>query len=118
MKVPPLRALILLSTLVLSVVFRLWPDYGQGMVGFAFSQKELNTQSWIYYTMEHVNSLAIAACFLISDNTPRFLFVVFAYIMLADLIHYWLFFRDEGIGFNLFKVVIFTIALLWTQLKR
>jgi hypothetical protein len=35
-----------------------------------------------------------------------------------DLLHYMLFFRDEGIGFNLVKVIIFSLPLLWIQLKQ
>lgn len=110
------RGWIILSTLVLGVLFRLWKDY-QGTMSFPFSETKLPTQSWVYFTMEHINAIAIASCVLIDDNTPRWLLWIYFYILVLDLAHYILFFRDEGIGFNLVKVVIFSGAL-WIQLKQ
>jgi hypothetical protein len=112
------RAWIILSTLTLGVIFKLWKDEGQGMVGFVFSDKTLNTQSYIYFLMEHVNAIAIGFCVLIQDDTPRWLIQLFILILLIDLFHYLLFFRDEGIGFNLAKVLCFGLPLLWIQLRQ
>lgn len=111
-----IRGWILFSTLTLSVLFKLWPDYG-GNVHFAFSDKTLNTQSWIYFVMEHLIAVGVAACILIHDNTPRALFWLFFAIMCMDLVYYILFFRDEGIGFNLLKVAVFGFPLLYLELK-
>jgi len=112
------RGWIILSTLVFSVLFKLWKDEGQGMVGFIFSDKTLNTQSWFYFWMEHVSAVAIGFCLLIEDQTPRWLIQLFVIILLIDLIHYILFFRDEGIGFNLIKVIVFGLPLAWIQSKQ
>lgn len=111
------RAWIILSTLVLGVVFKLWKDY-QGVMSFPFSETKLPTQSWIYYLMEHVNAIAIAGVILIHDNTPRWLLWIYFYILILDCVHFVLFFRDEGIGFNLAKVIIFGGPLTWVALKQ
>ena len=113
-----IRGWILFSTLVLSVIFKLWPDWSPANVGFIFSDKKLNTQSWTYYSMEGLISISVAACLLIQDNTPRWLIQLFVLITIIDLVHYLLFFRDEGPGFNLVKVVIFGSALTWKQLHQ
>ena len=57
-------------------------------------------------------------CLLIEDQTPRWLIQLFVIILLIDLIHYILFFRDEGIGFNLIKVLVFGLPLAWIQSKQ
>lgn len=111
-----IRGWILFATLVFSVLFKLWPDYS-GTVTFLFSRETLNMQSWVYYMMEHVISSLVAACLLIKDNTPRWILYLFFALMVADLLHFFLFYRDTGIGFNLVKVIIFGSALSWTQLK-
>lgn len=111
------RGWILFSTLTLSVIFKLWPDYG-GNVTFPFSTKSLNTQSWIYYVMEHIIAIGVASCFLIQDSTPRWLFWLFFVIMCLDLIHYVLFFRDDGVGFSLLKVIVFGLPLLYVEIQR
>lgn len=111
------RAWIIFGTLVLGVLFKWWPDYGDGMIGFKFSATELNKQSWIYFTMEHLNAIAIGVCLLIKDKTPIYLFITFVGILIIDMAHYILFFRDEGVGFNLIKVVIFGAALFWEEIK-
>jgi len=112
-----IRGWIILTTFVLGVMFKLWKDY-QGTMSFAFSETKLPTQSWIYFLMEHINAIAIAFCILIQDDTPRWMIQLFIAILLFDLIHYLLFFRDEGIGFNLAKVLCFSLPLLWIQLKQ
>lgn len=121
------RGWIIFSSLVLSVLFRLFDKHGKAElnngqdwapVHFLFSDKTLNRESWVYFTMEHVIAIAIAGCLLIRDNTPRHLLWLFFAILAVDMLHYWLFFRDEGIGFNLVKVLVFGTALIWTQLKQ
>lgn len=113
-----IRGWILFSTLVLSVLFRLWPDWGQETIGFAFSDKRLNSQSYTYYLMEGVIAIAVASCLLVHDNTPRWIIQLFILIMIIDVVHYVLFLRDEGPGFNIIKVIIFGGALLWIHLKQ
>lgn len=112
------RAWILLSSLTLSVIFKLWPDYGDKIRTFPFSAETLNTQSWVYYLMEHVIAIAVALCLVIKDATPKFMLVLFACIMGADLLHYLLFYRDTGIGFNLVKVVVYLLPLLALELTK
>ena len=111
------RGWIILSTFVFGVFFRLWKDY-QGTVGFPFSETKLPSQSWVYFTMEHVSAIAIACCVLIEDSTPRWLIKWFILLLIIDLVHYLLFFRDEGIGFNLIKVIVFGLPLLYLEIKR
>lgn len=111
------RAWIILTTFVLSVLFKLWGDY-QGTMSFPFSESKLPTQSWIYFLMEHLSAIAIGFCVLIQDDTPRWMIQLFILILLVDLFHYLLFFRDDGIGFNLLKVLCFGLPLLWIQLRQ
>lgn len=126
-----LRGWIIFSTLVLSVLFRLFHKYGENIlphwtdVGFLFSEKTLNRESWVYFLMEHINAIGIAAALLIQDSTPRKLLWLYIIIIIADGLHYLLFFRDEGIGFNLAKVIAFGVPIAyfeitrrWTQFKQ
>jgi len=78
----------------------------------------MDAQTYVYYLMEHVSAITIGLCVLIKDETPRWLIQLFILILLVDLFHYILFFRDEGVGFNLIKVIVFAIPLLWIQLKQ
>lgn len=118
------RGWIILSSLVLSTLFRLFDKIGKTdwpVVHFPFSDRTLNFESYIYFLMEHLIAIAIAGCLLIQDSTPRLLLWVFFGILCLDMLHYILFFRDEGIGFNLAKVIVFIIAIIWSQrnyLKR
>jgi hypothetical protein len=112
-----IRGWLILTTFVLGVLFKLWGDY-QGTMSFPFSETKLPTQSWIYFLMEHVSAIVIAVCVLIKDETPRWLLQLFILILLVDLVDYVLFFRDEGVGFNLIKVLCFGLPLLWIQLKQ
>lgn len=111
-----IRGWILFSSLTLSVLFKAWPDYGSKIHAFLFSKETLNTQSWIYYIMEHLIAIMVAGCLLISDNTPSWLLKLFFSIMLADMIHFLLFYRDEGIGFNLAKVIVFGLPLAYLEI--
>lgn len=112
------RGWILFTCLTLSVAFKLWPDYGDGSVSFPFSEKTLNNQSWVYYSMEHFIAIAVASCLLMQDRTPVWMLWLFVVIMCVDLIHFLLFYRDEGIGLNLFKVIIYGIPLLYLEIKH
>jgi hypothetical protein len=111
------RGWLIFSTLVLGVMFKLWKDY-QGVATFPFSDKTLPMQSWIYFFMEHINAMCIGACLIIADDTPKWLLWLYFYILAMDLFHYMMFFRDEGIGFNLAKTILFGLPLTWIQLKR
>lgn len=113
-----IRAWIIFSTLVLSVIFRLWSPTAAGDVGFLLSDRKVSVQTWVYFTMEHINAIAIAFCIIIKDNTPRSLLYLFIAILCLDFLHYWAVYRDEGIGFNLIKVILFGVPLLYLEIKN
>ena len=91
-------------------------------VHFSFSDRVLNLESYVYFTMEHLIAVLVALLLPFKDSTPKWIFILFVAIMVADWLHFALFFRDEGIGFNLAKVVVFGIPVLiteiWRQLKQ
>lgn len=119
-----IRGWIIFSSLVLSVLFRLFHKYGKNLfpdwsdMSFLFSDKLLNRESWVYFLMEHIIAVLISGCLLIKDSTPRSLLWLYFAILLIDGLHFVLFFRDEGIGFNLAKVIIYGVPLTWKQLKQ
>lgn len=113
-----IRGWIIFSSLVLSVLFKIFKDYTTGTIGFPFSRETTTAASHVYFITEHIIAIAIAACLLIHDETPRWLLKLFVVILIADFIHYLLFFRDPGIGFNLLKVIAFGLPLLWIHLKQ
>lgn len=113
-----IRGWILFSTLTLSVIFKLWPDYGTKNHHFMFSDETLNTQSLVYYAMEHIIAIGVAACLLIRDSTPRWLLWLFFAIMGMDFVHFLFFYRDLGVGFNAVKVFIFGIPLIYIEAWR
>lgn len=125
------RGWFLLSTLVFSAMFRWFDKHGKAElngdkdwtpVGFKFHERVLNLESYVYFTMEHLNAVIIAILLLFKDSTPTWLLRLFVAIMILDWLHFTLFFRDEGIGFNLAKVILFGVPLLfeelWRQLKQ
>lgn len=112
-----IRGWILFSSLVLGVLFRIFTPF-QGSNTFLFSDRVMDRNTWTYYTMEHLIAIGVSACLLIKDSTPIQLLRLFVAILILDLIHYQLFFRDEGIGFNLLKVILFGIPLLYIEIKR
>lgn len=114
-----------MSSLVLGVIFRLWKYDKSNTVVFILSERTLDVHSWVYFLMEHIIAIALAMCIIIQDNTPKFIFFLFIGILALDLVHYLLFFRDEGPGWNIIKTLLFGLPLLyveirrqWTQLKR
>lgn len=120
------RGWAILSTLVFSVLFRLFDRYGKAElnsgqdwapVHFRFSQRTLNLESHVYFSMEHVIGAIIALLLCFKDSTPRWLFILYFGIQVADFIHYRLFLRDEGIGFNLAKVVVYGAALVYASTR-
>lgn len=112
------RGWLLFSTLVFSVLFKLWPDYGSGNFTFLFSSKTLNNQSWIYFLMEHIIAVYYVGVMLIKDSTPRWLLWLFFAIIFIDGVHFVLFFRDEGVGFNLAKAMLFGLPLLYLETRN
>lgn len=121
------RAWAILTTLVFSVLFRLFDKHGKvelnggkdwSPVSFPFSDKILNLESHVYFSLEHTISMLVAFTLCFKDSTPRWLFVVYFGIQAADFLHYWLFFRDEGIGFNLAKVLIYGSALVYASTRN
>lgn len=113
-----IRGWLLFCGLVLSVLFRLWRDNLSSEMGFPFSQMRIPAQWYFYFLLEHLDKIAVAICLSIHDTTPEYLIRVYQFIILADLLYFLLFYRDEGVGFNLFKVTIYGGVLIWTQLKR
>lgn len=120
------RAWIIFSTLIFSTLFQVFRKHGEAFfnsgedwapVHFLFSERILDRESWIYFLMQHLNEALIAFILLFKDNTPKFLLWLYFAILVADGTHFVLFFRDEGIGFNLIKVVTYGLALLYFQLK-
>lgn len=113
-----IRGWLIFSSLVFGVMFRLWRYNQAETVSFLFSEHRLDLHSYVYFFMEHIIALQIAGCIIIKDSTPRYLFWIFIAILILDFMHYLLFFRDEGIGWNLIKAVIFGIPLLYFELSR
>lgn len=121
------RAWVIFSTLVFSTLFKLFLAHGKAVlnggedwapVGFLFSDDLLNRESWVYFFMEHLNYICIAFILLFKDDTHKFLLWLYFGIVVADLLHFIAVYRDEGIGFNLFKVATYAIALLYFKIKR
>lgn len=121
------RAWVIFSTLIFSVLFKLFNAHGKAVlnggqdwnpVHFLFSERILNRESWVYYSMEHLNAVLISVLLIFKDQTPKFLLWLYFGILIADGLHFLLFYRDEGIGFNLIKVVVYGLALLYFQLKH
>lgn len=116
------RAWIIFSSLILGVVFRSWKFDETNRINFPFSHRTLDTHSWVYFCMEHIIALAYALCIInpkwLLDATPTWLIWLFFAILCLDLIHFVLFFRDEGVGFNLVKAMLFGLPLIYTETKR
>jgi hypothetical protein len=112
------RAWLIFSSLILGVLFKIFTENGPLYDFFLFSDKKITSQLWIYFTMEHIIALQIASCVLIHDNTPRFFFWLFFFILILDLLHYILFFRDEGPGWNVIKACIFGAPLAYVEIKN
>lgn len=124
------RGYILLSCLVLGVLFRLYPAPDKSpesyqnlpKINFIFVDRTLDTHSWVYFFMEHIIALAYALCIInpkwLRDDTPQWILWFFFVILCLDTVHFVGWFRDETVGWNLAKVVIFTIPLIWIQLKQ
>ena len=117
-----IRGWILLSCLALGALFRLnRPFTGNGQT-FLFNERVLDRESHVYYSMEHVIAIAFAFCIInpnwLRDNTPKWVLWVFIGILTLDYLHYYLFFRDEGAGWNLIKMTIFGFCVLYVQLNR
>lgn len=120
------RGWVILSTLVFSSLFRLFDRYGKEQlnggkdwvpVRFPFSDKMLNMESHVYYSMEHVGAMLVALILCFKDRTPRWLFFLYFGIQSADFLHYWLFYRDEGPGFNLLKVIVYGLPLVYATAR-
>lgn len=121
------RAWLLFFTLVIGVVFNLIPVKERKSpndevvivdpVTFPFSDYTLSKHTFWYFVIEHANLIIIAACFFIPDNTPKWLFILFFGICILDLIHFRLFYRSDGSGYNILKALLFAIPMIWTQVK-
>lgn len=112
------RAWIIFSSLVLGVVFRLWKHNPDDTIHFLISHRTLDVHSWVYFFMEHIIYLGMVLCMIIRDSTPEWLLWLFFGILVLDLLHFVLFFRDEGPGWNLIKCTLFGLPLLYIEIKR
>jgi hypothetical protein len=118
------RAWIIFSCLTLSVLFRAFSyeteDYFQFFNGkpFPFSDRLLDKHSYVYFAMELIIAIGYAACMIIRDDTPKFLLWLFFAILVLDLLHYILWMRDEGPGWNIIKCAMFAVGLLYYELPR
>lgn len=123
-----IKAWVFLSTLAIGVVFNLiWvparkspndPPPQVETVKFPYSEYELSKHSFWYYILRYLNVAAIAACACFTDRTPKPLLVLFVVICIIDLIHFRLFYRSEGSGYNLMKILLYGIPTAWTQLRH
>lgn len=111
------RAWIILSSLVLGVLFKLWRDDYPQKFRFICSDATIPIQWGVYFFMEHLIAISIAACLIIKDDTPKFLFWLYFAIIVSDALYFITFYRDEGVGFNLLKVVIYGLALFYFQMN-
>lgn len=111
-----IRAWLLFGTLVFGVLFKFYKSTGE--VGFPFSDWKLTRDTYIYFVLEHFSAIIIAVVILIKDSTPMYLLWLYFAIQIADLIHFLLVYRDEGVGFNLIKVIIFGSITTWIQLRQ
>ena len=117
------RGWILFSCLTLSVLFRLFSEqtdsYFKFFNGkpFPFSDRLLDKHSYVYFAMELIIAIGYSLCMIIQDSTPKWLLWLFFAIMVADLLHYILWMRDEGPGWNLIKCTLFGLPLLYLELN-
>lgn len=122
-----IKAWILLSTLAIGVTFNLiWvpdrkspndPPPKVETVTFPFSDWELSRHTFWHFILRYVNVIAITACLCFTDKTPNWLLLLFVGVCLLDLIHFRLFYRSEGSGYNLAKIFVYGIPVLWVQIK-
>jgi hypothetical protein len=119
-----IRAWILLSCLVISTLFRAFSEeteeyfhffYGKP---FLFSGHLMDKHSYTYFFMELVIAMAYVGSSLIQDSTPRAFIWLFLGILFLDLLHFMLWFRDPGPGWNLIKTLMFGIPLLFVECRR
>lgn len=122
-----IKAWILLSTLSIGVIFNLIlvperknpndPPPQIETVKFPYSDYELSRHTFWYFILRYVNVAAIAACACFVDRTPKWLLILFVFICIVDLIHFRLFYRSEGSGYNLMKILSYGIPTTWMQIR-
>lgn len=111
-----IRGWLIFSTLVLSVLFNFFRLEGAD-VTFPLSEYTVTKHWFWYYVFEHLNVILVAICIIIKDSTPRWLLWLFIAIQIADFIHFRLVYRDEGIGFNLAKVIVFGVPMAYLEIN-
>ena len=118
------RAWMIFSCLTLGVLFRVFSEkteeYFHIFNGkpFLFSDRLLDKHSYTYFFMELVSAIGIGSCLLVQDNTPKYFIRLFMVILVLDLLHYILWMRDEGPGWNIIKCTMFAIPLFYVELPR
>lgn len=122
-----IKAWLLLFTLTFGVTFNLIyvparlspndPPPQVETVKFPFSEYELSEHTFWFFIIRYINVIILASCLLFKDNTPRWLLFLFVMICVLDLIHFRLFYRSEGSGYNILKVLLYGIPTLWTHIK-
>ena len=122
------RAWILLSCLVISTLFRAFSEeteeYFHFFNGkpFLFSDRLLDKHSYTYFFMELVIGMAYALCIRnpkwLRDTTSAFILNLFIVITVLYWLHFLLWMRDEGPGFNIVKTLLFGLPLLYEECRK
>lgn len=122
------RGWILLSCLVLSTLFRAFSEetdqYFHFFNGrpFLLSAELMDRHSYTYFFMELVIGIAYAVCIRnprwLHDVTSAFILNLFIVIMVLDWLHFIIWMRDPGPGFNFIKTLLFGLPLLFVELRR
>ena len=117
------RAWIIFFCLTISVVFRLYSEetkeYFHFFNGkpFPFSDRLLDKHSYTYFFMELLIMIGVVSCLLIRDDTPRFFFWLILGIAVFDLLHFVLWMRDPGPGWNIIKCAMFGVPLIAYEIR-
>jgi hypothetical protein len=116
------RPLLLLSSLIFSVLFLLFPD--DKTVGYPFSDMVVTQEFYAYYLFEHLVLVVLALVIWELEPKYKALSLLFVIIQVVDTVDYILFYGDRWfnlvVTWNQIKVVIFGLAIVaqWINSKR
>lgn len=112
-----IRIVILFMSLILSVVYLLFPNTGE--VHFPFIDMVITVQMWVWMFAEHVaaGSILIAVYVLITEKKYRLCAWTFFAIHVVDTIDFALTYSEpwgtnKVVTFNTMKCVVFLIAMV------